>query len=170
MAPTLRTDRLILSAHRPEDLDSLVAIWSDPAVYRHIGGKPRTREEVWLQLLRHTGQWTLFGRGLWVVRDAATGDLLGEAGLMDTRRDFSFSLPDRPEAAWILGPAAHGRGLAREAMGAVHDWAAAQGMTRTFCIIGAENAASIRLAGRLGYEHEAEGQYHERPTVVMLRG
>ncbi len=169
-APTLTTERLILSGHQAEDHPALTAIWGDPAVYRHIGGQPRAAEEVWLRLLRHVGQWTLFGRGMWVLRDRQTGAVLGEAGLMDNRRVTTPMLPDCPEAGWTLGPAAHGRGLAREAMGAILDWADGQGMARTACIIDAANTASIRLAERLGYVRQPDVLYNGRAVQVYRRG
>src|SRR5262245_45329356 len=42
--PVLDTERLTLTGHRVEDLDDCVALWSDPQVTRHIGGKPSSRE------------------------------------------------------------------------------------------------------------------------------
>ncbi len=170
MAPTLHTDRLILSAHHPDDHDALAAIWSDPAVYRHIGGQPHSREEVWRQLLRHVGQWTLFGRGMWVLRDRQDGAVIGELGLMDGRRTMAPPLPDLPEAGWTLGPAAHGRGLAREAMEAILGWADARGIGATVCIIDPANTASIRLSQRLGYVRLGDSLYNGRPVDVFRRG
>jgi RimJ/RimL family protein N-acetyltransferase len=170
MTPTLRTERLILSGHQPDDLPALAAIWCDPEVYRHIGGQERGREEVWLRMLRHVGQWTLFGRGMWVVRDRETGAVLGEAGLMDGRREMTPPLPEMPEAGWTLASAAHGRGLGREAMTAALAWADAEGHPKSCCIIDPGNAPSIRLAGRLGYVPAGTSQYHGRPVAVMTRG
>ncbi|MDP1028577.1 GNAT family N-acetyltransferase [Sphingomonas sp. KR1UV-12] len=169
-APTLRTARLILSGHRPDDLDALTAIWSDPLVYAHIGGRARDREEVWLRLLRHIGQWTAFGHGMWVLREAETGQIVGEAGLMTSRRTVEPPLPDLPEAGWTLASYAHGRGLAREAMEAVLDWAGHAGVARTGCIIDPDNAASIRLAERLGYRAAGEARYGGRPILTFVRG
>ncbi len=170
MAPTLHTARLTLSGHRPDNLDALAALWAEPAVYAHIGGRARSREEVWLQLLRHIGQWTAFGRGMWVLRETATGRILGEAGLMDTRRGIEPPPVDCPEAGWILGSAAHGHGFGHEAMAAVLGWAGAAGIARTACIIDPANSASIRLAGRLGYVAAGEGLYNGRPTLMFVRG
>lgn len=169
MAPVLHTARLTLSGHAPDDLDALAAIWSDPAVYAHIGGRAREREDVWLQLLRHIGQWTAFGRGMWVLRDRATGAIFGEAGLMDARRGLEPPVGDHPEAGWILGSAAHGQGLAREAMDAVLGWADAAGIARLGCIIDPANTASVRLAGRLGFRPGGESLYRGRPTLTFTR-
>lgn len=170
-APVLHTARLTLSGHAPGDLDALAAIWADPRVYAHIGGQPRSREEVWIQLLRHIGQWAAFGRGMWVLRETASGRLVGEAGLMDARRDIQPPMPDVPEAGWILASAGHGRGFAREAMDAVLAWADGQQIARTACIIDPGNTASIRLADRLGYRPLGQGmQRAGKPILGFVRG
>lgn len=169
-APTITTDRLVLAPHAAADLDALAAIWADPVVCRHIGGRTRPREEVWLRLLRHVGQWTLLGHGMWVLRDRATGTVLGEAGLLEARRDTDPALPDRPETGWTLATAAHGRGLAREAMAAVLGWADGRGIAATMCIVDPANASSLRLAERIGYRPAGEILYGGRPARMLMRG
>ncbi len=166
--PTLTTERLSLRGHHPDDLDALAAMWADPAVYGMIGGKPRSREEVWIRLLRSIGCWTVFGYGAWVVCDRATGAVLGDIGLLESRRAIIPELTV-PEVDWTLVPAAHGQGYAGEAMRAVLDWADANGIDRTCCIIDPGNAASIRLAEKLGYRAPVEGVYYERPILIFHR-
>ena len=51
--PALDTDRLTLRAHGIEDFEDMCRMWSDPRVVRFIGGKVRSREQVWARLLRH---------------------------------------------------------------------------------------------------------------------
>ncbi|HEY8041563.1 MAG TPA: GNAT family N-acetyltransferase, partial [Polyangiaceae bacterium] len=70
---TLDTGRLTLRGHGRDDLDDCAALWADPVVTRHIGGRPFTREEAWAKLLRYVGHWDLLGFGYWVVRERATG-------------------------------------------------------------------------------------------------
>lgn len=166
-APALTTDRLSLVAHHPDHLDALAAMWAEPAVYAMIGGVARSREEVWLRLLRSIGQWQAFGYGSWVWRDAA-GTIVGEGGLMEARRAIDPPLM-LPEANWVLAPAAHGRGYAGEALTAILAWAAVQGIARTTCIIDPDNASSLRLAATLGYARLRDALYHDRPIVVLER-
>ena len=168
-APTLTTERLTLRGHHPDDLDALAAMWAEPAVYGMIGGKPRAREEVWIRLLRSIGQWTAFGYGAWVVCDRTTGQVLGDIGLLESRRAIVPELTV-PEMGWALAAAGHGKGYAVEAMRAVLDWADAKGLARTCCIIDPGNAASIRLAEKLGYGSPVEGMYHERAILIFHRG
>lgn len=159
--PRLRTDRLILDGHRLDDLDALSAMWGDPAVYRHIGGVPRPREDVWIRLLRSIGTWTAFGYGSWVIREAENGPAIGEAGLIEARRVIDPAI-DAPEMGWVLAPPAHGRGYAREALTAILHWADARGLARTQCIIDPGNASSIALAKRVGYRPLGDARYHDR--------
>ncbi|WP_312487408.1 GNAT family N-acetyltransferase [Sphingomonas sp.] len=168
-APTLTTDRLVLRGHHPDDLDALAAMWGEPAVYAMIGGKPRSREDVWIRLLRSIGCWAAFGYGAWVVCDRSTGMVLGDIGLLESRRAITPELTV-PEMGWTLAPAAHGKGYAAEAMHAALEWADGRGIGRTCCIIDPGNAASIRLAGKLGYRAPVEGIYHERPILIFHRG
>jgi RimJ/RimL family protein N-acetyltransferase len=166
-APILRTDRLLLAGHRPDDLDAIAAMWAHPAVYGKIGGVARSREEVWIRLLRHIGQWQAFGYGSWVLRDSA-GGFVGEAGLMEARRAIDPPLA-LPEMGWTLAPAVHGRGYAREALDAILGWAAGRGIARTTCIIDPDNAPSLRLAARLGYATVRDAAYKGRTVRVLER-
>jgi len=168
MAPTLTTARLTMTGHRRADLDACAAMWADPRVYAMIGGKPRVREEVWLRLLRSVGQWQLFGYGGWVVRETASGRFVGDVGLIEAERAIMPPLTV-PEVGWAVVPAFHGQGMAREAVEAALDWADRKGPRATCCIIHPDNAASIRLAERVGYRFLREARYSDAPTLVFER-
>src|SRR5262245_10852510 len=43
--PVIETDRLILRAHAPGDFSECKAMWGNPDVTRHIGGRPSSGEE-----------------------------------------------------------------------------------------------------------------------------
>src|SRR4051794_10632439 len=120
--PTLSTERLRLV---PPDLAAFAesaALWSDPQVTRHIGGRPSTPEEVWARLMRYVGHWSLLGYGYWCVREKVGGRFVGEVGFADWRRDLEPSFDGAPEAGWALTPAFHGRGYASEAVAAMLAW------------------------------------------------
>jgi RimJ/RimL family protein N-acetyltransferase len=166
-APTLTTARLTLTGHAAPDLDDCAAMWSDPRVYAMIGGQPRSREDVWIRLLRAIGQWTLFGYGSWVARDAA-GRLIGELGLIEARRAVVPSIDACPEVGWTLTGDAHGQGYASEALAAILAWTDAR-IPATTCIIDPANAPSIRLAERLGYGLRTTGVYRDAPILIFDR-
>ena len=167
-APILTTARLTLTGHAAGDLDDLAAMWADPGVYAMIGGQPRSREDVWIRLLRSIGQWTLFGYGAWVLRETATRRLVGDIGLIEARRAIDPAI-DAPEMGWALATPAQGHGYANEALDAVLAWSDAHGIARTMCIIDPANAPSIRLAARIGYRTIARGTYHDRPIDLYER-
>lgn len=169
MAPTLITPRLTLSGHGPDDLEDCAAMWADPRVYAQIGGQPRTREEVWIRLLRSIGQWTAFGYGAWLLRERATGRFVGEVGLLEARRALEPAIDDAPENGWALAGDAHGHGYAGEALAAVLDWCDAHPIALTRCIIDPGNQRSIALAERHGYGEPIVGRYHDRPILIFAR-
>jgi len=170
-APALDTARLTLRAHTAADFDDVLAMWSDAAVTRHVGGRPATEEEAWARVLRYAGLWPLLGFGYWVVRERASGRFVGEVGLADFRRDLSPPLGDAPEAGWVLATWAHGRGFATEAVTAALAWAdAALPSRRRVCIIAPENAPSIRVAERCGFRERARASYRGAETLVFERG
>ena len=169
-APVITTDRLILRPHTAGDFAGCCTLWADPVVTRFIGGRPSTPEEVWARLLRYAGLWSLCGYGYLLAVDRASGAIVGDVGLADFHRDIEPALGDAPEAGWALLPQWHGRGLAHEAVTALLDWAAGQGIGRTVCMIHPDNAASLRLAGDLGYAAYARASYKDTPTILLQRG
>lgn len=150
-APVIETARLVLRPHRAADYPACRILWSDPAVVRHIGGTPQDAQAVWFRILRYAGMWSLLGYGMWLVEERGSGAFLGEAGLLSAERGLP-QLEGVPEAGWVLGPAAWGRGIATEAMAAILDWADAHlDSPSVRCIIEADNAGSVKVAAKLGF-------------------
>ncbi len=168
--PTLETERLRLRRHRADDLAPCAAMWADPAVARHLGGRPFTEEETWSKLLRYVGLWALLGFGYWVIEDKATGAFLGELGFADFRREIEPSLAGMPELGWVLAGRAHGRGYATEAVRAALAWGDAHlAGARTACIIVPENRASVRVAEKCGYRLLRLTTYKGERTAMFTR-
>ncbi len=170
LAPLVETERLRLRGHRLDDFDQLAALWGDPIVTRFIGGKPSTRDESWMRLLRNVGHWSLLGFGYWVVEEKSSGRIAGEIGFSELKRDIEPALDGIPEAGWVLGPGAHGKGFATEAVKAAHSWGDGHFSGKsTTCIINPENNASIRVAEKCGYREFARTTYKGLPTIVYRR-
>jgi len=168
--PVLETERLKLRGHRLEDFVQCAAMWADPSVIRYIGGKPLTEEESWTRFLRYVGHWSLLGFGYWVAEEKGSGNFVGEIGFADYKRDLEPSLKGMPEIGWVLAAAAHGKGYATEAVGAVVEWGDArfQG-AGTACIIAPDNLASIRVAQKCGYRQSQLATYKGHPTLIFVR-
>lgn len=175
LVPALDTDRLTLRGHSLADLPECAAMWADPAVTRHIGGRPSSDEEVWARVLRYAGLWALLGLGYWVVRERASGRFVGEVGLADFRRDLTPPLEGAPEVGWVLATWAHGRGFATEAVQAALAWgdahhaAPSRGPGRTVCLIAPDNVASVRVAEKCGFLRAASATYKGQTTLVFER-
>jgi RimJ/RimL family protein N-acetyltransferase len=168
--PSLETERLLMRPHRLEDFAESAAMWADPVVTRHIGGKPSTREEAWARLLRYVGHWQLLGFGYWVVREKSSGKFVGEVGFADFKRELVPSIEGVPEIGWALAPWAHGKGFATEAVRAAIAWGETHfGMTRTVCIIDPGNTASLRVAEKCGYKLRERTTYKGQPTLLFER-
>lgn len=166
----LATPRLTLRVHGLTDAAESAAMWADPEVTRHIGGRPSTRDASWLRLLTYAGTWSLLGYGYFVVRERATGRWVGEAGLADFHRDVVPSFDGVPEAGWALASWAHGRGYATEALRAVLGWADSHlRAPRTVCMISSQNAASIRVATKCGYRTVGETTFKGEATTIFER-
>ncbi len=169
--PVLTTARLTLRPHTKDDLGALAAMWGDAGVTRHIGGQPRTRQDVWTTLLRTIGHWQVLGYGYWIVTRTCTGEFLGEAGFADHKRGLPPELAAGPEAGWAFGPAAWGQGIATETMQACQDWmAAAHAPPTTHCIIDPGNLASQKVAAKLGYRQTGDTLLRGEPVGIYRRG
>jgi RimJ/RimL family protein N-acetyltransferase len=168
--PILDTERLLLRAHTPEDFAACAAMWADPEVTRHIGGRPFTGEEVWARVLRYAGHWSWLGYGFWAIVEKSSGRFVGEAGFADFKREMEPALAGEPEAGWVLAPWAHGRGYATEAVRAALQWADARfESARTVCLIDPGNARSIRVAEKCGYRRFGSGRYKGAETLLFER-
>jgi RimJ/RimL family protein N-acetyltransferase len=144
LAPTIETERLVLRAIAPSDLDGWAALMSDPDSARYIGGVV-TRAEAWRGMAAMAGSWRLKGFGMFSVVEKSSGRWIGRIG------------PWQPEGwpgteiGWGLVKDAWGRGYAAEGATAAIDWAFGNlGWTQVIHTIEPRNTASVALAERLG--------------------
>jgi RimJ/RimL family protein N-acetyltransferase len=168
--PILESERLILRAHRLDDFEALAAMWADPLITRHIGGRPFTEEESWSRLLRYAGHWHLLRFGYWVIEEKASGAFAGEIGFANYKRGLEPTLDGMPEMGWALASRVHGKGYATEAGQTVLTWGDANlGAPRTACIIHPMNALSIRVAEKCGYRESHRTTYKAQPAIIFVR-
>jgi RimJ/RimL family protein N-acetyltransferase len=170
-ARELDTNRLSLRLPTLRDFEDSAAMLKDEAVIRHIGGKPFTREEAWMRVLRHVGHWQLLDFGFWVVREKRGGGFVGHVGLGDFRREMTPTFGGDPEIGWVLAGSAHGKGYATEAAQAAIEWMCLRHRpARMVCMIEPENAASLRVAAKCGFHEFARTTYKNSAVVVLERG
>lgn len=169
VAPVIETDRLILRPFRAGDLDAHAAVLADPEAARFIGGQ-QTREQAWRGMMIAPGMWALVGHGIWAVERKEDGRWIGQAGFGDFQREIEPQLGAWPEMAWIFAPEVHGQGYASEAVAAAIAWGERNFPGKDFsAIIAPENASSIRLAERHGFERRHETTYKDEPILIFIR-
>jgi RimJ/RimL family protein N-acetyltransferase len=161
---TIETKRLVLRTPTPADAGELAGIYGDAEVMRFIGaGTPLSPDQTARAVDTMVRRWQLDGFGLFSVR-RDDGCLLGEIGLLawnpadwstGSRREIGDSA--EIEIGWTLGREHWGRGYATEAATAVRDWALGElGLERLISLIQPGNAASIRVAEKLGERYERD--------------
>jgi RimJ/RimL family protein N-acetyltransferase len=147
----LTTERLELRRWREDDLDEYAAITADPDVVRYLGGTTFDRVAAWRQIALFIGHRELRGWTSSAVVERSSGRLIGRGGLWQPEGWPGV------EVGWILGRAAWGHGYATELGQAVRDYAfGSLGVAHLISVIHPDNAASIRVAEKIGSTFEGE--------------
>jgi RimJ/RimL family protein N-acetyltransferase len=175
----LETERLLLRVPEPSDLDGYATILGDPEVVRFLGMRRQTRDESAAAIERMLRHWQRHGIGLFSVLRKSDERLLGRAGFLlwepqrwvhAMREDLDGPL--ETEIGWTLGSAFWNRGYATEAALACRDWALGErDLTRLVSVIAPGNAASIRVAEKIGETLEREdlpGPFDRRVDLYSL--
>ncbi len=149
--PTLETGRLRLRAHRIEDFEAYAGFMASGRA-RFMGG-PLDQRAAWASFCRDVAQWALLGHGglaIEITADSEHAPLAGQVGLNH------HPYFDDKELGWLLFDGFEGRGIAAEAAETLRDRARETFPgTPIVSYIHADNAASIRLAERLGATRDA---------------
>ncbi|MGQ0611645.1 MAG: GNAT family N-acetyltransferase [Paracoccaceae bacterium] len=148
--PTLTTARLVLRPATMADFDGYAAFLASPRA-RFMGG-PHDRAKAWDWFCNDTAQWALLNLGALIITHR--GRAIGQVAVC------GGPIFPEPELGWMLYDAAdEGQGLAAEAAAALRDWALGpRGLTALVSYVDPGNAASARLAERLGARPDAAAQ------------
>jgi [ribosomal protein S5]-alanine N-acetyltransferase len=161
--PTLETARLRLGAPTSRHFDAFAAVFADPQFVKHFGIEPRGREASHRSYCAALGHWQLRGWGAFLVEERDSGELVGCVGLSDWE-----GWPE-PELGWWTIPSMWGRGYAPEAARAALDYFASLRRTsRLVSFVPPANAASIRVAEKLGASYERDFELHGTPVRVYV--
>ncbi|WP_308798373.1 GNAT family N-acetyltransferase [Agromyces silvae] len=154
----ITTERLVLRPLREDDAEDVWRYQQLPEVLRYIPwpawskheGLAHTRKRAAWRRLEADGDAVIFAMQL---PDDSTepGRVIGDVMLRVDRAEHAGL-----EIGWVVHPAFHGLGLAREAASAVLSFAFAElGAHRVQATLDARNEASARLCERLGMRLEA---------------
>lgn len=150
-----RSERLVLRRPREDDLEPLLAGWSDPGMTRWIDRRRDPRAFL-AQMIRDMqvkrpgdaepgGPWYQY-----VVERRKDGAVIGDLGA-----GFEAPGPYQVELGYRILPAYHRTGYAREAAAAlITHLIADHGVHRFVAIAAAPNAASKAVLASLGFRHE----------------
>lgn len=159
---TITTPRLTAERFRPEHYDLLCRLHRDPVVMATLGGV-RSDETTREFLDENVAHWESHGFGLWILRDRATGEFAGRAGLkwihvggaMEIELGYTFLQP-----YW-------GRGLATEIAQASVDAAFGPlALENIVCFTLTTNYASQRVMAKVGFVFEREIVHKGEATLL----
>ena len=151
--PILETDRLILRAPHPKDIEAYVAFFAKEHS-QYVGG-PKTKDDAWEIFCFEIGHWVVRGCGNFTITRKGSDDAIGMVGHLHQPWD-----PEK-ELGWILfDPKDEGQGIAYEAAKACvdHAWNVLKWDT-IVSYIDPRNTASIKLAKRLGAAHDPDAKF-----------
>jgi RimJ/RimL family protein N-acetyltransferase len=158
----LRTDRLLLRHWDESDLAAFFDLYSRDDVVRWLGAHPRRPLATVAEAQERLGRWHEHERGLsppfglWAIVPWVAGARPGPP--VGTLLLLPLSDDDGPtglvEVGWHLHPQHQGQGIATEAARAVLARAGKAGIDQVLALTDLDNAASQRVAARLGMTDE----------------
>jgi RimJ/RimL family protein N-acetyltransferase len=171
----VRTERLVLRAFRPGDLDAAYALRSDPRVMRYLYQEPVDREgadqllAAWIDaaVIRRAGDRLVLAAEL-----ASSGAVVGRMSLLWASEEHA-----QAEIGFAFLVDHQGRGYATEAARVLVAMAfEGLGAHRVTGRLDARNAASARVLERLGMRQEAllvenewvKGEWTDEIVYAML--
>jgi ribosomal-protein-alanine N-acetyltransferase len=172
--PRLTTERLLLRDFTEADAPDILRFRGDREVQKYNTDPMRDEAEA-RGLIRTMGAWYVTRQAIqWGITIKEENRVIGICGVHDWSRRHR-----RAYVGYDLARDYWGQGLASEAMQAVVWFAFEQlDMHRLEAITVAENARSIRLLGRLGFQQEglrreysleADGRFHGNAIFGLLR-
>jgi RimJ/RimL family protein N-acetyltransferase len=164
--PTLTGDRFVLRGFRESDVPALTALHSDPEVMRFIrpSGEVETRpRQAWGFIAEQMGHWLLKGYGKWALADRKSDALIGRVGYYNPPYEWPGL-----ELGWTISPAIWGKGYATKSAKLALDWGFETiASDEIISAINPANAASIKVAERLGMRHVREDELHGTRALIF---
>jgi RimJ/RimL family protein N-acetyltransferase len=158
----LETERLVLRPLSLDDLEDMATLLGDQVALA-LWGEPLDRDGARAWIERNLGRYEARGLGRCAVLLRATGELVGDCGLIPTVVEGE----EEVELGWIVRRSHWGRGIATEAARAWRDHGLdVLGLERIVSMISEVNAASRRVAEKLGMTVEREAMWGGLPHLM----
>lgn len=154
----VQTARLLCERLAEDHTRELTSLFGDPRVARTatVDGLPESETVVAAKVRRYVAHWTRYGFGLWLLRDRASGAMVGRGGLQHTDVEGR----DMVEIAWAIVPERWGEGLATElAHKSVEVAFGPLGLDELAVLTLTDNLPSRRVAEKAGFVYERDVDY-----------
>lgn len=151
----VQTSRLMCERLRMEHVPEVSRLLRDPRVAHTLwlGAEVPSEHQVIDSTAEKERHWSRYGFGMWLVRDRATGEMVGRGGLQWT---YVAAL-NEVEVGWAIVPERWGQGLATEMAQAAIDVAfGALELHEIVAFALPENAASRRVMEKTGFVFDGE--------------
>lgn len=163
----IETERLVCERLRPSHQDEVAVLLGDPRVARTLwpGESPPSEAQLLHLLSDKLEHWERHGFGLWLLREQATGAMVGRGGLQHT----SVMGDGEIEAGWAIAPERWGEGLATELAHLCVEVAfGALALEQIIALALPTNLASRRVMEKSDFAYERDVTY-KRLTHVLYR-
>ena len=172
--PALETERLLLRAIAPPDVDFVFRHFGDPAVCRYLmDAPPVTTMEEAQGIVNSFSPESGRRQNRWMLVQRSDGRLIGTCGYHQWIKAYN-----RAEIGYDLTESAWGKGLMREALTAAIGFGfGPMGLNRIEALVHPENAASLGLLERLRFQKEGclrdffslDGVYYDHDVLSLLK-
>ena len=159
----IETKRLFLREMNENDYDALYSVLGDPDNMRHYSYTfDEKRVRSWIS--RNMKRYRVFGFGLWAVCLKETGEMIGDCGL--TMQNINGTIC--PEIGYHIRRDCQKKGYAKEAAGAVRDWAFENTPFNVlYSYMKAANTASEATARSIGMRRSEEFVNEEQEPIFV---
>jgi len=155
--PSIKTQRLIIRRHVPEDLEPMRSFFSDEEATRLLDMTPEQKtEEAVHSLLDAVIASYDSGEPIFAMAivEKEWGKFVGSCGMAPDDLE-----PGEIQIFYVILPEYQGRGFASEAAAGLVDHAFTKlGVERLFASMAAENATSVKVAEKLGMTFEGSAE------------
>jgi ribosomal-protein-alanine N-acetyltransferase len=160
ITPLPSSERLLFRQHLPDDMDAFCAMEMDADVRRYVGGQPRSRvgaEEKFVRTLEPVKD----SLSLWATVLKENGQYIGRCGIYPHFNNNGSIVPGEGTLAFYIAKPFWRKGYATEAGCAFIKFGFDElELKRMVAHVQAENAASVHVLKKLGFELESTEVAH----------
>jgi RimJ/RimL family protein N-acetyltransferase len=161
-------ERLVARPPRQADRDAYLTLFREREIERWLRPAPLppfAEPDLVGMLGDDIEHWERHGFGPWVLTEPDDGAMLGRGGLRWTTIEDRLSV----ELPWTIVPSRQSMGLATEAALLAVRWARSLRLAEVFALVMPENAASRRVAQKVGFDLIGETEHAGLPHLLYHR-